>query len=160
MRRTEVVLASRVPTPILAENRHLGVRWPPVSHDFHSACVKMTRGKLLWSWRRTPGRERSRGDSATETELEGTPSRHHVRQNRTTITLYYTNYKLLYPLPGLAAGMAARSGGSRSGSKVSTCKEIKLNLGTPNLTVPPERSTAMATPTTCPPCWRTMSRVS
>ena len=46
--------------------------------------------------------------------------------------------------------MAARSGGSRSGSKVSTCKEIRLNIGTPKFTVPPERSTAMATPDDLP----------
>jgi hypothetical protein len=46
------------------------------------------------------------------TELEGTPSRHHIRQNRFNIMYSYTNYKRDYRLPGLTAGMAARSGGS------------------------------------------------
>jgi hypothetical protein len=46
------------------------------------------------------------------TELEGTPSRHHVRQNLFNIMYNYTNYKRSYRLPGLTAGMAARSGGS------------------------------------------------
>jgi len=65
-----------------------------------------------------------------------------------------------YLLPGLTAGRAARSGGSRSGAKVSTWSEIRLCIGTPNCTVPSERSTAMAMPTTWPPWARTMSRVS
>src|SRR6185436_5756511 len=51
-----------------------------------------------------------------------------------------------YLLPGLTAGMAAKSGGNFVGSKVSTSREMRLNIGTPNLTLPPERSTATATP--------------
>jgi len=66
----------------------------------------------------------------------------------------------IYRLPGLRAGVASRSGGRLLGSKVSTCKEIRLNIGTPNLTVPPERSMAMATPTTTPAWARMMSMVS
>src|ERR1043166_520266 len=56
-----------------------------------------------------------------------------------------------YLLPGLTGGMAARSSGSLSASKVSTCIESKLNIGKPKLTVPPERSTSVPTPTTWPP---------
>ena len=47
----------------------------------------------------------------------------------------------IYLLPGLTAGIFARSGGNLSGSKVSTCSEIKLWNGTPKFTVPFERST-------------------
>jgi hypothetical protein len=160
MLRTTFPLASRVPALFVAQNGPFGLGLPPVWHEFHSTCVKMTHWRLVWSWRRTPMRERSLGGSAIATELEGTPPRHHVVQNLFSITYDYSYYKRSYRLPGLTAGMAARSGGSWSGSKVSTCKEIKLHVGTPKRTVPPERSTAMATPTTCPPCSRTMSRVS
>jgi len=65
-----------------------------------------------------------------------------------------------YLLPGFIAGIAARSGGSFVGSKVSTCNEIKHAIGTPKFAVPFERSTTIATPTTCPPFARTMSIVS
>src|SRR5271154_5519560 len=43
-----------------------------------------------------------------------------------------------YLLPGLTAGILARSGGNLSASKVSTCNEIKLSNGTPKFTVPLE----------------------
>lgn len=65
-----------------------------------------------------------------------------------------------YLLPGLIAGMAARSEGRSSGAKVSTCRAIRLNSGTPKSTVPFERSTRMAMPATSPPWARTISRVS
>src|SRR6185295_2636144 len=52
----------------------------------------------------------------------------------------------VYLLPGLVAGVAARSGGSELGAKASTCREIRLNIGTPKFTVPLERSTMVATP--------------
>ena len=38
-----------------------------------------------------------------------------------------------YLLPGLTAGIFARSGGSLSGSKASTLSEIRLTNGTPKL---------------------------
>ena len=66
----------------------------------------------------------------------------------------------IYLLPGLTAGIFARSGGSFVGSKVSTFNAIKLNTGNPKFTAPLERSTTIATPTTCPPFARTMSKVS
>src|SRR5271156_6331807 len=49
-------------------------------------------------------------------------------------------------LPGLTAGIFAKSGGNLSASKVSTCNEIKLSKGTPKFTAPLERSTTIATP--------------
>ena len=48
------------------------------------------------------------------------------------------------------AGVEARSGGSSSRGKASTWRESRLNVGTPRLTAPFERSTAMARPTTLP----------
>ena len=53
-----------------------------------------------------------------------------------------------YLLPGLTAGIFARSGGNLSASNASTCNEIKLSNGTPKFTAPLERSTTIATPTT------------
>jgi hypothetical protein len=51
-------------------------------------------------------------------------------------------------LPGLTAGIFARSGGNLSGSKVSTCKRNQAETARQNFTAPFERSTTIATPTT------------
>src|SRR4051812_10186918 len=50
----------------------------------------------------------------------------------------------VYLLPGLVAGIFAKSAGKLSGAKVSTFKAIKLNVGTPKFTEPFERSTIIA----------------
>src|SRR5262245_61824910 len=55
---------------------------------------------------------------------------------------------LSYLLPGFTAGILARSAGNWSAANVSTCSRIRLNRGTPRSTVPSDRSTSMATPTT------------
>ena len=56
----------------------------------------------------------------------------------------------IYLLPGLTAGVLARSDGNLSGSNASTLSEIRLANGTPKFTAPFERSTIAATPVTCP----------
>src|SRR5260370_7700288 len=66
----------------------------------------------------------------------------------------------LHLLPGLVAGILARSGGSLSGSNVSTFSAKRLIVGNPKATPPPDRSTSIATPTTFPPCPRTRLIVS
>src|SRR5262249_41518688 len=53
-----------------------------------------------------------------------------------------------YLLPGLAAGIAARSAGSASAGKASTLILIRLNSGRPKFRDPLERSTRIATPST------------
>lgn len=153
-------LASRVPAWNWARNGRFCVIWPPAGLDFHSGCVKMTPHRPSWFRRRTPGRKRSRGDSALRRSWRGL--RRDITPTRTAVIYGIAEAftTSLYLLPGLTAGMAARSGGSLSGSNVCTSREIRLTVGTSNLTAPPDRSTATATPTTWPPRALTMSTVS
>ncbi len=99
------------------------------------------------------------------TKSRGTSQRHEVEDN-SALTPYPPEPMLIYfiinrntrrglifsihLLPGFTAGTAAKSAGNLSASNVSTCNAIKLNIGTPRSTVPPERSTSMPTPKTSP----------
>src|SRR5437016_1366092 len=66
-----------------------------------------------------------------------------------------------YLLPGLTAGIRARSGGSFSASNVSTFISTRLTNGQPKFVLLASlRSTITPIAETIPPCWRTMSIVS
>src|ERR1017187_8236676 len=91
--------------------------WPfcvlgdPAASEFHSTCVKTTLGRRLWSWRETPGRERSRGGPAKTTELEGSPSRHLNHQNHPNLAHRFCNYNHPLSAARLDGGNGREIGG-------------------------------------------------